>query len=322
MLATSLRVGVALLFAVAIGLGAVVVLAGYPVSGVCIAIAVLFSYAIILALELVCLFLVDDSSTAPKPLDLLQAWLAETSRTPRVFWWSQPFRSSAHPDHLPADANGRRGILLVHGLVCNRGFWNPWMARLRHLGIPFVAVNLEPIFGPIEGNADSIDSAIARLESTTGTPPVIVAHSMGGLAVRYWFTRQQGQAPRVHRILTIGTPHQGTWTARFARAKNGRQMAIGSEWLETLAAATMPSHAANFTCFYSSSDNLVFPSARAQLPGAAKQHVPRTGHVSLAFKNEVFQEVLRWVCQDVDRSDSPAGKDLPGGTSSSCETWR
>ena len=38
-------------------------------------------------------------------------------RQPQVFCWRQPFFSQRWPDHLPADAQGRRGVLLVHGCL-------------------------------------------------------------------------------------------------------------------------------------------------------------------------------------------------------------
>ena len=70
----------------------------------------------------------------------------------RVFFWSQPFRSHAVPDRLKYAGSPGTGIVFVHGFVCNRGIWNPWLRRLDPLGIVFVAVDLEPVFGGIEGS--------------------------------------------------------------------------------------------------------------------------------------------------------------------------
>ncbi len=74
-----------------------------------------------------------------------------------------------------------------------------------------------------------------RLEAATGEAPVIVVHSMGSLAVRRWWV-EQGDETRVRHVLTIGMPHHGTWLARFARARNGRQVQRVSRWLQGLAA--------------------------------------------------------------------------------------
>jgi hypothetical protein len=49
-----------------------------------------------------------------------------------------------------------------------------------------------------------LEDAVRRLESATGLPPVIVAHSMGGLALRRWWA-EHGDDSRVHHAVTIGT---------------------------------------------------------------------------------------------------------------------
>ena len=50
---------------------------------------------------------------------------------------------------------------------------------------------------------------------------------------------QQGNAAaadaRLCHVVTIGTPHHGTWLARFGHTPNARQMRPGSNWLVALA---------------------------------------------------------------------------------------
>ena len=66
----------------------------------------------------------------------------------------------------------------------------------------------------------------------TGLPPVLVCHSMGGLAA--WPGCAPAADARVHRVLTLGTPHAGTWLARFSHTENGCQMRMNSAWLQAL----------------------------------------------------------------------------------------
>jgi len=250
---------------------------------------VLFGHAVILAVEFVLLALVhrDDPTPRASPSQLLRAWWGEVCTAPRVFFWRQPFRATAEQDLLPAAATSPRGVLLVHGFFCNRGLWNPWMRQLRELGVPFVAVNLEPIFGDIGDYADAIEDAMRRLERHTRLPPVVVAHSMGGLAVRAWLA-DQACGDRVWRVVTIGTPHQGTWLARFGHTRNGRQMRQGNAWLASIAAV---SGAERYVCFYSHCDNIVFPPSTAMLPGADNRHLPGVAHVHMVYQDAVFKEV-------------------------------
>lgn len=221
------------------------------------------------------------------------SWCAETLISAWVLYWLQPFRSQAIADRLET-AQGRRAVVLIHGLVCNRGFWNPWMHRLQRLGIPCIAISLEPVFGTIDDGVEAIDTAVCQATMATGLTPVIVTHSMGGLSIRAWM-RAKSADDRVHRIITIAAPHRGTALAQWATSDVARRMRIGSPWLTELAAAEPPSRYRLFTCFYSHCDNVVFPTHQATLPGADNRHVPSAAHIQMAHRGEVFQEVLRWL---------------------------
>ncbi len=269
---------------------------GHPGWALGSVLLILGGHALVLGVEFSLLRLAhgDDPTPRAGAVQLVAAWWAEAKAAPRVFCWRQPFFSHRWPDHLPAAAPGRRGVLLVHGFVCNRGLWNPWLRRLHAQGVPFLAVNLEPVFGSIDDYVGILEQAVRRLETSTGQAPVIVAHSMGGLAVRRWCAERGGEA-RVHRVLTIGTPHQGTWLARLAPTRNGQQMRQGSAWLRSLAALEPAAPASRFTCFYSHCDNIVFPPATATLPGADNRHLAGVPHVQMADRPEPWAELQRWL---------------------------
>lgn len=223
---------------------------------------------------------------------LAGAWLAETLQAARVFGWRQPYRWRAIPDHLAeGHFNGRRGVVFIHGFICNRGFWTPWLRRTKASGHPFAAVNLEPVFGSIDDYTPIIDEAVTAVTRSTGVPPVLVCHSMGGLAARAWL-RSGANAGRVHHVVTIGTPHRGTWIVRSSRLPNGRQMALNSDWLRQLEADGARQPQPPFTCWYSNCDNVVFPSSTATLAGAENRLVTGAAHVDLAFRHEVMDTTL------------------------------
>ena len=266
---------------------------GWVMGGVA---AMVAGYAGTLGLEFVLLgrSYSSDDDHRPTLRQLFLSWRQEVLVAPRVFLWRQPFRSNAVPDLLPAASRDRRGVVFVHGFFCNRGLWNPWLRRFRTNGIPFAAVTLEPVFGSVDRYVDTIDAAVRDVEAATGLAPVLVAHSMGGLAVRAWLARR-GSAERFHRIVTIASPHRGTWMARYGRTANGLEMRLDSPWLKALAAAESPALRDRFTCFWSHCDNIVFPTAGAMLAGADNRHLPATPHVAMAFHPAVFDEVSRLV---------------------------
>lgn len=236
----------------------------------------------------------DPAPCAPWP-QLLRAWVTEVRASSRVFGFWQPFRAEALGDQLsPSGAAGTRGVLLIHGYFCNRGVWTPWMRHFTALGRPFMALSLEPPFGSIDACATQVDRAVTALTEATGRAPIIVAHSMGGLVARAWWraSAARGEAPRVHHVITLGSPHQGTWLARWAYTVNGRQMRQASPWLQSLAAEEPAERAAAFSCFYSNCDNIVFPAHTATLPGARAHFVPGIPHVALVTDPGVRGQVM------------------------------
>jgi triacylglycerol esterase/lipase EstA (alpha/beta hydrolase family) len=232
---------------------------------------------------------------------LLRSWLREMATFVAVFMWRQPFRTDAVADVPPgtralpgSDAGARRGVVLVHGFCCNRAMWNPWLERLRAKGIPTTTVNLEPVFGSISAYPPIVEDAVRRMTEAIGQPPVLVGHSMGGLAARAWLrVAGPGAIDRVHHVVTIGTPHHGTWVGRLAPARNAREMALDSVWLRGLREGEAPGLYRRFTCFWSHCDNIVFPASTATLPGADNRHIPGVAHVDLINVSEVFAEVVR-----------------------------
>ena len=266
-----------------------------PVLAVAGFLLIVLGYTAFLAIEFIICRQVNKSDPAPQSgvRQLLAAWLAETMIAPQVFCWRQPFRSQAVADRLepPALVQGRRGVVFIHGFCCNRGFWTPWLERLRESGHAFVALDLEPLFGSIDAYIPQIDDAVRRVALATGLPPLLVCHSMGGLAARAWLRQVQGEA-RVHHVVTIATPHRGTWLARFGHGDNGRQMRLLSDWHAQLDRGMPADRHALFTCWYSNCDNIVFPASSATLPGADNRLVQGVAHVQMAFMPQVVEATL------------------------------
>lgn len=250
-------------------------------------------FVLVMALEFVLMHHANrgDPSPRARPAQVIAAWWAELGTALRVFCWRQPFRHQSVPDWLPAPATGQRGVVLVHGFMCNRGLWLPWMPLLRERGHAYVAVNLEPPIGSIDAYAATVDAAVQRVTTATGMAPVLLCHSMGGLAARAWLRAYQAD-DRVHRVLTLGTPHGGTWLGQFSRTANGRQMRLGGDWVQALGHAEPPGRAARFVCWYSNCDNIVFPASTAAMAGADNRFVDGLAHVEMAFDPGVMRDCL------------------------------
>ncbi len=265
---------------------------GFAVTG-CLLIAL--SYIGFLGIEF--LLLRHINKTDPAPLatrrELLNAWWGEALVAPRIFCWRQPFRAHAVADNLSTSSviQGKRGVVFIHGFFCNRGFWTPWLNRLQGNGHAFVALSLEPVFGSIDDYTAQIEAAVAQVTLASGMPPLLVCHSMGGLAARAWLQTMKAEA-RVHHVVTIGTPHGGTWLARFSHGINGMQMRLASSWQAGLDKNMPVDRHALFTCWYANSDNIVFPTSTATLRGADNRLLRAVAHVQMAFEPQIMDHAL------------------------------
>jgi Palmitoyl protein thioesterase len=267
-----------------------------PARYLALALLATFFFVPLLLVQFIAARLVNRTDRVPKASwwSIVKAWLAEIRLVLRVFCWEMAFSANRFPDQID-DAfsqRGRRGVVFIHGFVCNRGFWTPWLKKLTHSRRAFVAVSLLPVFGSIDRYVDAIDQAVHKVTQATGMPPLVVCHSMGGLAVRAWLRASPDADSRVHHVVTLGSPHQGTWLSRLPFPRNVQQMAIGSAWLKNLQSVEPAARYQLFTCFYANCDNIVFPATTATLPGAHNRHVPGLAHVKLAFDHTVISESL------------------------------
>lgn len=259
---------------------------------------VLGGHAVVLALEFALAAWVQRQGPEPAIAWWIwcRAWWREIGLAPRVFAWRQPFRWRSCPDDVRPVGGDASATVFVHGLVCNRGFWLPWLQALRARGLAYTTVNLEPVFSGIEAYVPLLEEAVARAERLGRGKPTLVCHSMGGLAARAWLVSGGGQWARIGRVITIGSPHHGAWIGRFSRAANGRQMREGCDWLCELAAQEVAQRGeaayADFVCWYTDTDNIVFPSSTCRLPGADNRLVSGAAHVELGFHPRVMGESL------------------------------
>lgn len=221
------------------------------------------------------------------------AWAAEWRLAIQVFGWRQPWRASAEADGWPGEAGrGQVGVVLVHGYFCNRAIWAPWLRRLKTQGIACAAMTLEPAHGAsVDAMVGALDACVRRMADATGRAPLIVAHSMGGLVVRAWLGRLSAQERLrlAAHVVTLATPHQGTWMARFAHGLPALDMREDGPWLRRLGP---PPAQVPFSCWWSTCDNIVFPAPVAMLPGSDGHRLDDVAHVQMVFDERVWRFCL------------------------------
>lgn len=226
------------------------------------------------------------------PLAWLRLFCAEFASTLYSSSWSMLHCAFAH--RKPARASGLP-VLLIHGYVCNSGYWHRFSPHLSQAGIEHFALDLEPVFGDIDGYAPQVARAVEAICRQTGhSRVIIVAHSMGGLVARAYL-RSHGSAQLAH-LITLGTPHHGTALALRGPGRNSRQMewqnGQQSDWLAALDQSETPSLRARITSIYSWHDNIISPQRSSHLDGANNIDLFGIGHVELAMSGPVQQCTL------------------------------
>ena len=234
----------------------------------------------------------------PKSAGLLwwRAFGAEFLAALRIFWFQLPWAAAttavACPDTRHATQAWRVPVLLVHGYICNGRVWDKMARALQQAGHPVLAISLEPLFTSIDDYAPQIQQAVLQLQRATGATQVaLVGHSMGGLAIRAWI-RCHGSAD-VAKIITLGTPHQGTRMASWSPTPNAAQMAWHNPWLQDLQASETAATRQLMHIALTQHDNIVYPQREQVLPEASVTEFKGLGHLELCLDARVINYVLQ-----------------------------
>ncbi len=129
----------------------------------------------------------------------------------------------------------------------------------------------------------------------------IVAHSMGGLATR-WYLKTHEDAP-VRRAVFIASPHRGTYSAHLAWGEGREEMMPESEFLESLNAGAAVPEGVEAMTIRTPIDTHVLPGESATLPGVEDHTVCCPTHQGLLRSDDVFYLVLDFL----DRTGAPSG---------------
>jgi triacylglycerol esterase/lipase EstA (alpha/beta hydrolase family) len=198
----------------------------------------------------------------------------------------------ADPAPAPADAP----VLLVHGVLCNAGVWQPMRSFLAARGIgPIYALSYGPPLGSIELFAQQMANRIDGIVRATGARQIIVVtHSMGGLVARTYLRRHGGA--KIKRLVTIGAPHHGSMLAHMFPGMALRQMRPGNAWLAGLNAARVDAPP-SIVSLWSWHDSMVAPQTSSVLEGAQNVALVGIPHNALlrdpAVQARIATEIAR-----------------------------
>ena len=178
-------------------------------------------------------------------------------------------------------------LLLQAGYVNNGAVWFFTARALEHKGFRVFTID-QPIFASIDTMgvllAKRVDEVLALTDQQNLT---LIAHSMGGLICRAYL-RQFGGA-KVAQLVTLGSPHHGTFHAHMASGPNGAQMRPGNAWLAKLGETrvTVP-----FTNIFSAHDGIISPQESSRIVEAVNVQISGVGHVSMPSGKTVRSHLM------------------------------
>lgn len=203
---------------------------------------------------------------------------------------------------LPA-LRGRAPIVLLHGFGASSRVLAPIARNLsRELGRPVIRLGLGcriPVhIGDVRDTARAVQLALLRLARAERFPYVdVVGHSLGGLVATY-LLKQLDRGRRVRKVVTLGTPHNGTPAALLGALLFGAfsraiwQMIPGSPLLRELAALPVP-EGSELIALASDADGIVPRrfARPAPAPNLACGALSGLGHIDLLLSPLAFRAV-------------------------------
>jgi pimeloyl-ACP methyl ester carboxylesterase len=186
-------------------------------------------------------------------------------------------------------------VLLIHGYFATRGSLHLLENHLTMRGLIVMSYPLGPLnVGDIRDSAGLIARKVESIVAQTGIARIdIVGHSMGGL-VGLDYLKRLGGRHRVRRLVLLGTPTQGTWSALLGLVTAplglaSLQLLPGSPFLRELAERPLPA-GADVVSIGAVRDWLA-PLASTVLDGVRHIALP-TGHSGLLVDAEVAEVVV------------------------------
>ena len=186
---------------------------------------------------------------------------------------------------LGKSKNRGRPVIFVHGYTQNQANFARMRRAVEALGRPTTSAALGWPFRSIDHYA----RRLARvLEQTLALHPGdgrldVVAHSMGGLVLRRMLELEPAFAEVVDVIITLGSPHHGTASARgpIVIGRDGNAMRRRSPFIQRLGDFAQLAPKARVLCVAARQDYIVYPTETSFLDGCERLILDAPGHAGL-----------------------------------------
>lgn len=142
----------------------------------------------------------------------------------------------------------------------------------------------------VQGMGDALrDWILEHIDEEAPVP--VVAHSLGGVIARFAL-RDERVRRRVSRLITLGSPHEGTRIAKLVESRKASQMERDAELREALGSQEpWNEELPPMVCFWSRTDLLMVPPEAAIAEGAEERELEGVTHYGYLLRSFVFEAV-------------------------------
>lgn len=205
-------------------------------------------------------------------------------------------------------------VVLVHGIWMNGWDMSLLRHRLNKAGFKTVQFSYASVTKGLQFNTQRLQQFLSSLNNSSlqQTKTHLVAHSLGGLLVRQLFHDFPKQSPG--RVVTLGTPHRGSYVARKLNHHFWGRLLLGSSLQHGLlgdAPAWKSDHEIGviagdrgigigtiLTRLPKPNDGTVVLEETA-LPGMTDYKVMPINHIGLLFSKPVAEQVIKFLSDGV-----------------------
>lgn len=165
-------------------------------------------------------------------------------------------------------------VLLIPELCCSSASFSALGRRLAEAGWTVLGAAEHPTSGGAEAVAAGLDARIELVPSDVDV--VVLGHGFGGIVA----TRYAATHPRVRRVVTLGTPHQGSQALpyRWLSGNTGHVPVTGSP--------------ADVMAIYSDFDAWLVPVDNAYCPGGFNIAIGGVGHCAMLRSRRVADLIV------------------------------
>jgi triacylglycerol lipase len=193
-------------------------------------------------------------------------------------------------------------VILVHGIIHNRSAFVSYRRKMARLGWENIyTINYSTFNGNVLAMVEQLSRKVDAILKDTGAKQIdIVAHSLGGIVARTFMSLGEGRG-KVRKLVTLGTPHQGTHLSFIAKGLSrgalDADLRVNSFLIRLLTSTALPKNS-EIVSIYSPFDLTVLPTENASAKGVPESafkniRLEYTGHTGLLYSQEAFDAVVR-----------------------------